>query len=94
VNRVKAALFRLHCPEKNTQPEYKTTRKMSKKSLSYTEAVKEIELILHQIENEELDVDDLAEKVKRAYFLLKLCKEKLHSTEKDIENIMKDFDPG
>jgi exonuclease VII small subunit len=30
-------------------------------------------------------------KVKRAYFLLKFCKEKLHSTEKDIEKIMKDF---
>ncbi len=67
---------------------------MSKKSISYTEAVKEIELILHQIENEELDVDDLSDKVKRAYFLLKLCKEKLHSTEKDIENIMKDFETG
>lgn len=65
---------------------------MSGKSISYKDAVKEIESILHQIENEELDVDDLADKVKRAYFLLKLCKEKLHSTEKDIGNIMKDFD--
>ncbi len=64
---------------------------MAKKNIKYNEAVKEIENILKQIENEELDVDDLSEKVKRAYFLLKLCKEKLHSTEKDIENIMKDF---
>ncbi len=67
---------------------------MSGKSISYKDAVNEIESILHQIENEELDVDDLANKVKRAYFLLKLCKEKLHSTEKDIGNIMKDFDTG
>ncbi len=67
---------------------------MSWKSISYKDAVNEIESILHQIENEELDVDDLANKVKRAYFLLKLCKEKLHSTEKDIGNIMKDFDTG
>jgi exodeoxyribonuclease VII small subunit len=64
---------------------------MSDKSIRYNEAVKEIEEILRQIENEELDVDDLSTKVKRAYFLLNLCKEKLHSTEKDIEKIMNDF---
>ncbi|MFO7924894.1 MAG: exodeoxyribonuclease VII small subunit [Bacteroidales bacterium] len=67
---------------------------MSKKAISYNEAVKEIEDILHQIEDEELDVDDLSDKVKRAYFLLKLCKDKLHSTEKDIDKIMKDFSGG
>jgi exodeoxyribonuclease VII small subunit len=59
--------------------------------IKYNEAVSEIEDILRQIENEELDVDDLSDKVKRAYFLLRLCKEKLHSTEKDIEKIMNDF---
>ncbi len=65
--------------------------KMSDNSIKYNTAVKEIEEILRQIENEELDVDDLSTKVKRAYFLLHLCKEKLHSTEKDIEKIMNDF---
>jgi exodeoxyribonuclease VII small subunit len=59
--------------------------------LRYNEAISEIEAILRQIESEELDVDDLSAKVKRAYFLLKLCKEKLHATEKDIEQIVKDF---
>lgn len=59
--------------------------------IKYNEAVSEIEDILRQIENEEMDVDDLSDKVKRAYFLLRLCKEKLHSTEKDIEKIMNDF---
>ncbi len=64
---------------------------MSQKKIKYNKAVEEIEHILKQIENEELDVDDLSDKVKRAYYLLRLCKEKLHSTGKDIENIMKDF---
>jgi exodeoxyribonuclease VII small subunit len=59
--------------------------------IKYNDAVAEIEEILRQIENEEMDVDDLSDKVKRAYFLLRLCKEKLHSTEKDIEKIMNDF---
>ncbi len=67
---------------------------MPEENPSYTEAVNEIEQILNQIENEELDVDDLAVKVKRAYFLLKLCKQKLHSTEKDVGKIMKDFETG
>ena len=64
---------------------------MSENIIKYNEAVKEIEEILRQIENEELDVDDLSTKVKRAYLLLRICKEKLHSTEQDIEKIMKDF---
>lgn len=64
---------------------------MSEKKIRYSEAVNEIEEILHKIENEELDVDDLAEKVKRAYYLLKVCRDKLYATEKDIDKILKDF---
>ncbi len=64
---------------------------MPENKISYNEAVSEIESILNQIENEELDVDELSGKVKRAYFLLSLCREKLFSTEKDIEKILKDF---
>lgn len=64
---------------------------MPEKKLTYNEAVREIEDILQQIENEELDVDYLSEKVKRAYYLLNLCRKKLHATEQEIEKIMKDF---
>ncbi|TVR72570.1 MAG: exodeoxyribonuclease VII small subunit [Marinilabiliales bacterium] len=64
---------------------------MPENKISYNEAVGEIESILNQIENEDLDVDELSGKVKRAYFLLRLCREKLYATEKDIENILKDF---
>ena len=64
---------------------------MAKKNLTYTEAVIAIEDILHQIETGELDVDELAEKVKQASELLKLCKGKLFQTEKDIEKILEDW---
>lgn len=64
---------------------------MKKKELSYKEAVSEIELVLQQIESEELDVDKLTEKVKRAAYLIKWCKEKLRSSEKEIETILKDL---
>jgi len=65
---------------------------MSKKNLSYSEAVTRIDEILQQIEAGELDVDELAEKVKQAAELLKLCKAKLFSTEKEVEKILKEMD--
>jgi exodeoxyribonuclease VII small subunit len=64
---------------------------MKKKELTYKEAVNEIELILQKIESEELDVDELTEKVKRAAYLMKWCKEKLRSSEKEIETVLKDL---
>lgn len=65
---------------------------MAKKNLTYAEAISAIEDILHQIETGELDVDELAEKVKQASELLKLCKGKLFQTEKDIQKILEDMD--
>lgn len=65
---------------------------MAKKNLSYTDAVQEIETILQQIETGELDVDELAEKVKHASELLKICKGKLFQTEKEIEKILKEME--
>jgi exodeoxyribonuclease VII small subunit len=65
---------------------------MTKKNLSYSEAIARIEEILQQIETGELDVDELAEKVKQASELLKLCKGKLFSTEKEIEKVMKELE--
>jgi exodeoxyribonuclease VII small subunit len=65
---------------------------MSDKQIKYGEAVKEIEQILNQIEKEELDVDDLTAKVKRASELLSLCRSKLRTTEQEVEKIMKEIE--
>ncbi len=65
---------------------------MAKKDISYNDAVEEIEEILHQIENEELDIDILSEKVKRVSTLLKLCKKKLQQTENEVQKILDDID--
>ncbi len=65
---------------------------MSTKKISYNEAIAEIEEILEKIENEELDVDELAEKVKRASVLLKVCKDKLFSTSEQVEQILKEME--
>jgi len=65
---------------------------VGKKTVSYKEAINEIEEILRQLENNELDVDELSEKVKRVSSLVSLCKEKLHNTEVEIDKILKEMD--
>lgn len=65
---------------------------MPKKKINYREAITEIEETIQAIENEELDVDQLSDKVKRVSELLKICKEKLHNTEKEVENILNEMD--
>ncbi len=61
---------------------------MVPKKISYQEAIGEIEEILGRIEKEELDVDELAEKVKRVSALLKMCREKLIMTNEEVEKIL------
>ncbi len=56
----------------------------------YKEALEEIESIVGEIENETVDVDVLAEKVKRAAFLIKYCKAKLKTTENEVKKILKE----
>lgn len=65
---------------------------MAKKEQTYKEAVAEVEEILEKLENEELDVDELAAKVKRVSVLLKFCKDKLSGTEKEIQKIIEDME--
>lgn len=65
---------------------------MNKKKGTYKEAITEIEEILALIENNELDVDELSEKVKRVSQLINLCKDKLKNTEEEIEKILREMD--
>jgi exodeoxyribonuclease VII small subunit len=65
---------------------------MAAKKVSYNEAMAEVEEILEKIENEELDVDELAEKVKRVSVLLKMCKDKLHKTNEQVEQVLKEME--
>jgi exodeoxyribonuclease VII small subunit len=62
------------------------------KKLTYQEALDEIEEIMEKIESNELDIDDLAEKVKRVSFLLKFCKDKLQKTNEEVEKILSDME--
>lgn len=57
---------------------------MTKKKESYSNSLQELEGIVKSLENGESNIDDLAEKVKRATKLIQDCKKKLRSTEKEI----------
>jgi exodeoxyribonuclease VII small subunit len=51
-----------------------------------------LELIVSEIENEEVEVDTLLEKVKRASFLIRHCKEKLRKTETEVKRVISSLD--
>ncbi len=63
-----------------------------KDKINYTEAFEELQTIVSEIEDGEISVDELSEKVKRAAFLIKICKSKLTSTEEDVNKILKELD--
>jgi exodeoxyribonuclease VII small subunit len=65
---------------------------MAQKKQTYSEAIAEIEEILTSIENGEMDVDDLSEKVKRVSVLLKTCKEKLYKTQEEVDGVLKELE--
>ena len=57
--------------------------------LTYEKAYAELKEIASAIESETVTVDILAEKVKRASELIEFCQQRLRSTEKEINQIIK-----
>ncbi|CAK0767641.1 Exodeoxyribonuclease 7 small subunit [Gammaproteobacteria bacterium] len=62
------------------------------KKINYTEAFEELQVIVSEIEQGEISVDELSEKVKRAAQLIKICKNKLATTEEDVNKILNELD--
>jgi len=61
---------------------------MSAKKMTYKDAIEELEEIVHGIENEDIDVDELAKKVERASKLLTICSDKLKKTEQEVDKVI------
>ena len=59
---------------------------------NYAQAFEELQRIVSEIEEGQISVDDLSEKVKRAAHLITICKTKLSTTEEDVNRILKDLD--
>jgi len=65
---------------------------MADQKFNYKKALEEIEQIVYKIENEEPDIDELSEMVKRAAELIKQCKNKLKNTSSELEDIIEKLD--
>lgn len=66
---------------------------MSKQKLSYTEAVVELEQILIELEsNQDVNLETISLKVKRAAELMELCKKQLHEIDEELEKLMNGLD--
>ena len=60
--------------------------------LKYTKSIKRLEEIIQKIENEEIDVDELSEKVKEAVTLIQFCKEKIEKAEVEVKKVVEDLE--
>ncbi|MHC1707372.1 MAG: exodeoxyribonuclease VII small subunit [Bacteroidales bacterium] len=60
-----------------------------KNELSYQKAYDELERIIAEIEQEKIQLDKLAVKMKRAKELLQFCREKLRDAESAIKEVEK-----
>ena len=54
----------------------------------YNKAIKRLEEIIEKIENEEIDVDELSEKVKEAVELITTCKERIEKAEMEVRRVV------
>lgn len=61
---------------------------------SYAAALAELESILSAIEEEQVDVDDLAVKVKRSAELIRLCRSRIKAATIEVEAIVNEMEPG
>ena len=57
----------------------------------YREAIEQLDEIISQIENEDIDVDELAQRVKEAVDLIRICKAKIDKAELEVKQVVEEF---
>lgn len=60
--------------------------------IRFGEAIEELEGILHRVEAEEIDIDDLAAELKKAAELLDVCRSKIRKAELEVTQIVQSLD--
>lgn len=60
--------------------------------IGYAEAQRELDAILNDLERPDIDVDVLAERVRRAAELIRLCRERIGAARVHIEQVVADLD--
>jgi exodeoxyribonuclease VII small subunit len=68
------------------------TRKTPVSKLSFSDAMAEVESIISKLENEETDVDELSDAVKRAVELIGSCRQRLERTDLEVRELVAGLD--
>ena len=63
---------------------------MAKKKETYSQAMDRLETIVRQVDSNELEVDELVEKIKEANEIIAFCSEKLKKADMEIEKMLAD----
>lgn len=63
-------------------------------AITYRDALAELESILSAIEEEQVDVDELAIKVKRSAELIRLCRSRIEAAAIEVEAVVDEMEPG
>lgn len=58
----------------------------------YKQAIEELESIIAELEDDDLDVDSLADRVRRASELLVFCRTRIFETRLEIERVVSELD--
>ena len=58
-------------------------------TLKYDEALQELQSIVRLLERKEINIDELANQVKKAKLLVDFCRKKLNDTEEEINKIIR-----
>jgi exodeoxyribonuclease VII small subunit len=61
------------------------------KEPSYSAAFEELKEIVDQLEHDDISVDELTEKMKRATVLMKICRDKLTKTEEEVSKTIEEL---
>lgn len=64
------------------------TRKTAARKPSFAEAVAEVEEILAGLERDDVDIDRLGGEVRRAVELIRICREKLERTDREVRDLV------
>lgn len=62
-------------------------RKKDEANIGYEDAVTELEEILDALSDEDINVDELAERVKRATELVKVCRDRIAAARLEVKEI-------
>ena len=65
---------------------------MAEEPRTFQAAMEELEVILHKLDSEEVNIDSLTVDLQRASELIEWCRSRLETTRVDVERIVADLD--